>query len=68
MTRQDEFKEKLFALLREYDVEMKVEEGFDGGYNVSVEGISFWSDAKYEDGEKVRDQIDFMVGCWEDGK
>ena len=67
MTRQDEFKEKLFALLREYDVEMKAEEGYSG-YATTVEGISFWSDAKWVDGEKVRDQIDFMLGTWEDGK
>ena len=68
MTRQDEFKGKLFALLREYDVEMKAEEGWCG-YATTVEGISFWSDAKYNsDGDKIRDTIDFMVGQWEDGK
>lgn len=67
MTRQDEFKEKLFALLREYDVEMKAEEGHCG-YSVTIEGISFWSDAKYKDGEKTQEPIDFMVGVWEDGK
>ena len=67
MSRQDEFKEKLFALLREYDVEMKAEEGHCG-YSVTIEGISFWSDAKYKDGEKVRDMIDFMIGPRVDGK
>ena len=68
MTRQEEFKEKLFALLREYDVEMKVEEGYSG-YSTTVEGISFWSETKWDkDGEQVREMIDFTLGALEDGK
>lgn len=68
MSRQEEFKQKLFALLREYDVEMRAEEGWCG-YATTVDGISFWGDAKYDvNGEVIQETIDFMVGVWEDGK
>lgn len=68
MARQEEFKQKLFALLREYDVVMKVEEGYRR-YSTTVEGISFWSDPKWDkDGEQIREPIDFQIGPWEDGK
>ena len=42
MTRSDEFKDKLFALLREYDVEMEVVEEVSG-YNTYATGVNFWS-------------------------
>ena len=61
MTCAEEFKQKLFALLREYDVEMYADED-----------ISFWSDAKWdENGDAIedwREPIDFTVGVREDGK
>jgi len=63
-----EFKDKLFALLREYDVEMHVEED-TSGYATVVEGINFFSYTKYgSDGEIERESIDFTIGAWEDGK
>jgi hypothetical protein len=66
--RAEEFKAKLFALLREYDVEMRAEEGWCG-YATTVEGISFYSSPKWDkDGEKVQDEIDFQLGTWEDGR
>jgi hypothetical protein len=64
MTREQEFKQKLFALLREYNVEMSVKED-DRGYS---EGIAFWAYTQYDkDREIVHDKIDFAVGKWEDG-
>lgn len=67
MDRQEEFKQRLLALLREYDVEMSVEESSRGYYTVA-EGINFFSYAKYEDGEIVAESIDFTLGTWENGK
>lgn len=42
MTRQEEFKMKLDALLKEYDVTMTVEE-ICHGYHWSADGINFYS-------------------------
>lgn len=68
MTRQEQFKSELFALLRKYQVEMEVVVS-SRSYNTSVDGISFYSFAQYdEDGECIADTIDFQVGCWEDGR
>ena len=39
--RQEEFKNKLFALLREYNVEMEVE--MEGDYYNTVVGINFFA-------------------------
>ena len=60
MTRTDEFKEKLFALLREYDVEMKVMEG--RGWDAGCVGVNFYG-YDYEKGE-----VDLDVDTWENGK
>ena len=68
MSRQEEFKQKLFALLREYDVEMKVEVDVDGEYMASAQKLIPSTEAIYENGEKVQEPIDFQVGVWEDGK
>ena len=63
-----EFKDKLFALLREYDVEMSVEED-TSGYQSVVTGINFFSYTKYRgDGTIERESVDFTIGAWEDGK
>lgn len=64
-----EFKGKLFALLREYDVEMQVEEE-SSGYSSMATGVNFFSYAEYdrENGDLIRESIDFTVGTWEDGK
>lgn len=42
MSRQDEFKEELFDLLRRYKVEMSVVEDIRS-YGIDVIGINFWS-------------------------
>lgn len=60
--RSEEFKAKLLALLREYEVEMSVEESYSG-YSTVVGGISFYAFPKWDaDGEKVVDEIDFQLG------
>jgi hypothetical protein len=62
MTRQEEFKQELFALLRKYDVEMSVTE-VTYGYNTVAEGINCWSRAKYDrDGNVVATSIDIQFG------
>lgn len=67
MTRQDEFKDKLFALLREYQVEMSVVES-DSGYGLCVDGIEFFSYTQYDqNGDVIAESIDFMIGVWENG-
>jgi hypothetical protein len=66
-TRTEEFKQKLFALLREYEVEMQVEERFCG-YTI-IDGISFCASPKWDkEGEQTHEEIDLMLGTWEDGK
>ncbi len=63
-----EFKAKLFALLREYDVEMQVEEN-TSGYSSEATGVNFFAYTQYDDDGKVkRETIDFTIGTWEDGK
>ena len=59
MTRQDEFKQKLFALLREYNVTMTVEDDridffayteWDEKGDIKNEGINFQT--TYENGKE----------------
>lgn len=58
MTRQEEFKQKLFALLREYDVTMCVEDDW----------VDFFSYTKWgEDGNVVGESINFQTR-WENGR
>ncbi len=58
MTRQEEFKQKLFALLREYDVTMTAED----------DQIDFFSYTKWdENGNVVWESINFQTR-WENGK
>ena len=68
MTRQDEFKEELFDLLRRYKVEMSVVEEV-GGYALEVVGINFWSYTQHDgEGNEIGGMIDLTVGKWENGK
>jgi hypothetical protein len=68
MTRTEEFKQKLHALLREYDVEMSVVEETKG-YYTQVVGVNFYSYTKFgPDGEVVAEAVDYTTGTWEDGK
>jgi hypothetical protein len=58
MTRQEEFKQRLFALLREYNVTMTVED----------DQIDFFSYTEWdENGNVVRESINFQTR-WENGK
>jgi hypothetical protein len=67
MSRQGDFEDELFALLRKYRVEMEVRERYHG-YGYDIEGIGFYSPALYDDsGTKVEEEFDFRVGKWEDG-
>lgn len=62
MTREEEFKQELFALLRKYDVEMTVVER-TYGYNTVAEGINCWSYAKYDsEGNITAPAIDIQFG------
>lgn len=66
--RQTEFKNKLFALLREYDVEMRVEEE-NIGYSSIPDGISFYSIPVWDENHnQIHPAIDFKVGNYENGK
>jgi hypothetical protein len=67
--RQAEFKNKLFALLREYDVTMEVEVSYRN-WETSVDGIHF-SGGHISHDEKtweMHQEIDFNVGNYENGK
>lgn len=67
-TRQEEFKSKLFALLREYNVEMSVREDFQR-WDTQVVGIEFYANPTWDaDGNTTEEGINFTVGTWEDGK
>jgi hypothetical protein len=58
MTRQEEFKQRLFALLREYNVTMSVED----------DQIDFFSYTEWdENGNVVWESINFQTR-WENGK
>ena len=62
MTRQEQFKQELFALLQKYEVEMSVIE-CTYGYDIIAEGINCWSYAKYDgDGNVVAEAIDIDFG------
>lgn len=64
-SRQEEFKDELFALLKKYDVEMSVQTDSHG----FADGINFWAYTKYDDrGEVLHDSIDLILGTWENGK
>ena len=67
--RQEEFKNKLFALLREYDVTMEVEIT-TRNWETRVDGIRF-SGGHISYNEKTwapQEEINFNVGNYEDGK
>ena len=66
--RQEEFKNKLFALLREYNVEMQVEED-NKGYGSIPDGVSFFSPSVWDENfNQIHPVIDFKVGNYENGK
>ena len=66
--REQEFQDKLFALLREYNVEMTVEESVKG-YYTSVDGINFHGYQTYDrEGNEIEPAIDITLGTWENGK
>lgn len=68
MTRQEQFKEEFFALLRKYKVEMEVEEETHN-YATYASGIHFFSYTQWdEEGNIVGDCIDFKTGTWENGE
>lgn len=61
MTRQEQFKAEMAALLKKYKVEMDVEES--SGYSPYPTAIAFWSYAEYDnEGEMKAGPIDFKVG------
>ena len=71
MPRQEEFKDRLFSLLREYNVEMEEMEVVTTivGYTEVVDGINFFSNPVYDDnGVKIHDMIDLTIGTWENVK
>ena len=61
MTRQEQFRAEMAALLAKYKVEIDVEES--GDYYPSASAITFWSYSEYDDnGNVVAGAIDFKVG------
>ena len=61
MTRQDEFKAEMAALLAKYKVMIDVEEG--GDYAPLPEAITFFAYTEYDkEGNITADMIDFKVG------
>jgi len=61
MTRQDEFKAEMAALLAKYKVMIDVEEG--GDYAPMPEAITFFAYTEYDkEGNITADMIDFKVG------
>jgi hypothetical protein len=68
MTREEQFRAELFDLLRRYEVEIDATEE-QHGYDLYVTGISFWSNAQYDDaGNEVGGKIDFTVPRRENGE
>ena len=65
--RQSAFEKEFKALLRKYDVEMTPIEGWCG-YATTVDGVNFYSNARYADGECTHSTIDLDFGTHEDGK
>jgi len=63
MTRQEQFKAEMAALLKKYNVEISVEESDCFWEGATATGIEFWSYAQYDgDGNMTADKIDFTVG------
>jgi hypothetical protein len=68
MSRQEQFKQELFELLRRYKVEMSVEEE-RGSYDTVATGINFYSYTQFDgEGSVLGEIIDLTVGKWCDGK
>jgi hypothetical protein len=58
---EKEFKEKLDALLREYSVDISVEEEHEGDASY-IKGINCWSYTKYDDdGNVIRESINIYI-------
>lgn len=61
MTRQEQFKAEMAALLAKYKVMIDVEEG--GDYAPMPEAITFFAYTEYDkEGNITADMIDFKVG------
>jgi len=68
MSRQEEFRQRLFSLLCEYNVTMSIVEE-TVGHSSRVDGINFFAYQQYDDNGNVSvDSIDLTVGCYEDGR
>jgi hypothetical protein len=63
MTRQDEFKQKLFALLREYNVTMSVEDPY-GSPHIDFFAYTVWDE---NHNNIIHDCINFQT-TYENGK
>jgi hypothetical protein len=64
--RQDEFKNKLYALLREYNITVEVQERYVG-YAYLVDGINFYAPPEYNaDCNLIHNGIDFNLGNYSD--
>jgi hypothetical protein len=62
-----EFRDRLFALLREYNVEMEIIED-TSGYYTECTGVNFFSYDEYDDnGDMIRSGVNLNIGRWEDG-
>lgn len=59
--RTEEFRDRFFALLREYNVEMTVVHG--RGWDAGCVGVNFYG---YDN--ETLDEVDLDVGTWENGK
>lgn len=65
---EQEFKSKLFALLREYNVTMEVVERSVDWATV-VDGVNFYASPTWDkDGNVIAPGIDLTIGKYEDGK
>lgn len=63
MTRQEQFKAEMAALLKKYNVEISVVESDSFWEGATATGIEFWSYTKCDgDGNMTADKIDFKVG------
>lgn len=61
MTRQEQFRAEMAALLAKYKVEIDVEES--GGYDPVPEAITFFAYTQYDkEGNITADAINFRVG------
>jgi hypothetical protein len=68
---EQEFKAKFFTLLREYNVEMKVEEetSYCTGYQSMATGVNFFAYEQYDENhDPMGKSINITIGRWENGQ